>query len=226
MSLPNVSSGDPHVSAHNAERAAITAVEEELPNKIDKPTVPMEGDVLRYDGQAWSTFNLRFFEGEGPPNGVVAGPLGSHYTDFAGTNGAVEWVKASGAAGNTGWLLVAGDTGWRNVSGLTQLRTNGSCYAALLRRVGDSVDLYLDLKNPTNIASPWAVMTLPVGFRPGFERYGGLQDNRELAADYTMVSAAGVVNLYAIKSAKRDRYQGQWLTNDAWPVGALPGSAG
>lgn len=223
MTLLPVSSGDPHVPAHNAERDAINALQTTIVDKMDKPKIPREGDVLRYDGTKWDTYQSRFFEGTGAPNGAVAAPIGSEYVDRAATNGAVKWTKAGDDGGNTGWLLTSGDTGFRNISPLIDIRSNGVVYTAILRRVGDFVDLYLDLKNPTNTASPWTVLTLPVGFRPGFDRYGALQDNSEAAAQSSAVLATGVVNLYTLTSGKRDRYQGQWSTRDTWPT-ALPGS--
>ncbi len=122
-------------------------------------------------------------------------------------------------------MLVAGDTLFRNVSSLMSLRTNGISHTALLRRTGNVVDLYFDITTPTNLTSPWPVLTLPVGFRPGFDRYGALNHNSfQTAADTNMVSALGVVNLYTLSSAKRDRFQGTWTTSEAWPS-TLPGAA-
>ena len=46
--------------------------------------------------------------GVGFPNGVVSAPVGSKYIDTAATNGALEWMKASGV-GNTGWVVSVGD---------------------------------------------------------------------------------------------------------------------
>ena len=54
--------------------------------------------------------------GTGMPNGVVAAPPGTYYTDTAGTNGAWRWLKKSGT-GNTGWECISGDTGWRKTVG-------------------------------------------------------------------------------------------------------------
>ena len=49
------------------------------------------------------------FQGHGSPNGVVAAPVGSIYTDLAATNGAIRWIKTSGTE-NTGWKVEYGDT--------------------------------------------------------------------------------------------------------------------
>src|SRR5699024_1181871 len=52
--------------------------------------------------------------GTGSPEGKVSAPVGSIYTDSAATNGAIRWIKSSGA-GNTGWMVEYGYTGWRNL---------------------------------------------------------------------------------------------------------------
>ena len=96
--------------------------------------------------------------------------------------------------------------------------------AAHLSRENYVVECYFDLKMPSSITSPYTLLTLPVGFRPPFDRYGGLQDNNESAAASTLVSAAGLCQLFTIVSGKSDRWQGTWITRDPWP-NALPGTA-
>lgn len=225
MPLDPVSTNDPHVAAHNEERDAINLLEEEIPTKIAKPTLPRVGDLLRFDGIEWTTSQTRLFEGDGQPEGVVAAPIGSRYVDVTAAEGAVEWLKARGIDDNdnTGWIILWADTGLRNVSSLIDTRSTAVVNAAYLRRFGDCVDIYLDLKMPTNTTSPWSLMTLPVGFRPPFTRHGALQDNNEAAAATSAVLNTGVVNLYTLVSAKVDRWNGAWLTRDPWPS-ALPGT--
>lgn len=46
--------------------------------------------------------------GTGSPEGVVAAPVGTAYTDTAGTNGAWQWLKKSGT-GTTGWAVTHSD---------------------------------------------------------------------------------------------------------------------
>lgn len=70
-----------------------------------------DGERVQFGG------GLTLIRGTGFPEGVVSAPVGSRYVDTAATNGAVEWVKASGT-GNTGWRVVYGDTGWRNIGSL------------------------------------------------------------------------------------------------------------
>lgn len=53
--------------------------------------------------------------GVGMPNGKVSAPVGTTYVDTAVTNGALKWIKRSGA-GNQGWEVLTGDTGWRTLN--------------------------------------------------------------------------------------------------------------
>lgn len=224
MSLDPVSSGDPHVAAHNEEREAINDLETAIPLLIPKPNSPQVGDMLRYDGSNWVSSVSRLFEGVGQPQGTVAAPVGSTYIQLDGTTGAVRWLKAAGVDenDNTGWILEVGDTGWRNVLSMVALPSGAAKYSANIRRLNNLVQVYFDLDTPA-AGSSWNVMTLPVGFRPRFTTYGALTDNNEAAAKSTSVSAAGVVNLSIITN-KRDRFNGMWFTDEAWP-GALPGVA-
>lgn len=225
MPLPNVSSGDPHVSAHNAERDGINTNATAILTKISKPANPKVGDLLRWDGNNWVSSLTRLFEGQGSPEGVVAAPIGSRYVDTAAAAGAIEWIKRTGVAtSNTGWMLSAfADTGLRNISADVLKRNSGLVYTALLRRSNDVVDLYLDVTTPTGgDTNAWTLLSLPSGFRPPSIRYGALQDNKELASNGTSIASNGDVNLLKITTSKRDRYTGVWLTTDPWPA-VLPG---
>ena len=76
--------------------------------------------------------------GTGSPEGKVAAPVGAIYTDTAATNGAIRWVKTSGA-GSAGWRVEYGDTGWRNVTSL--LIGDWTATAIQIRRENDLVTL-------------------------------------------------------------------------------------
>ncbi|MGX7102311.1 hypothetical protein ACWOBW_09045 [Gemella sanguinis] len=58
--------------------------------------------------------------GRGMPNGTVTAPVGTTYVDEAVTNGALKWIKKSGA-GNTGWEVLIGDTGWKILPSASKL---------------------------------------------------------------------------------------------------------
>nr|DAF32609.1 MAG TPA: collagen triple helix repeat protein [Caudoviricetes sp.] len=72
--------------------------------------------------------------GQGMPNGKVVAPVGTTYVDTAVTNGALKWIKRSGA-GNQGWEVLTGDTGWRTLNIRSKL---GSSYLKV-RRKNDTV---------------------------------------------------------------------------------------
>jgi hypothetical protein len=62
--------------------------------------------------------NALYLEGSGSPESVLVAPVGSRYIDTSATNGAVEWIKASGTS-STGWKVSYGDTGWRSLASWT-----------------------------------------------------------------------------------------------------------
>lgn len=224
MPLEPVSSGDPHVPAHNGERAAINALEDAVADRIPFPSGAATGDLMRYDGVSWVTTETRFFEGEGRPDGVFAAPVGSRYIDKIAAQGAVEWVKRSGGDSNAGWMCIAGDTGWRNIASLVATPGGAVVHLARARRIGQMVEMYFDLTMPTNNGT-WTLFTSMPGFGPGFTMYAGLHDNNELASTGgTSVDADGGVAIYKTLSVKRDRFHGTWFTSDPWPA-ALPGVA-
>ena len=154
---------------------------------------------------------VRSWEGTGSPEGVVTAPIGWRYVDRVATNGAVEWVKATGT-GNTGWRVVFGDTGWRKVASwtagvqdaanqigtidLTQWSIGAGAADITLRRVGDQVAVkfrrffsggaYLSKTNTgwANVFTTADVM--PAGFQPG------AATNNDRATSVASITAAGV----------------------------------
>ena len=110
--------------------------------------------------------------GTGQPNGRIAAPPGSTYTDTAVTCGAVKWVKMWGT-GNTGWTVTYGDTGWRDIKALLDPFWDSTSNIQL-RRIGKIVYLRSSsLKvgdNPTRAHSAVKQLLLdkngmPLGFR-------------------------------------------------------------
>lgn len=80
--------------------------------------------------------------GTGFPEGVVAAPPGTYYTDTAMTNGALRWAKMTGT-GTTGWRVVYGDTGWRDITASHCNPSTLTGGAMLLRRRNGSVIIEL-----------------------------------------------------------------------------------
>ena len=116
--------------------------------------------------------NVAHSYGAGRPNGRIAAPPGSTYTDTAVTCGAVRWVKMWGTS-NTGWTVLYGDTGWRDIKSLLDSFWDSTSNIQL-RRIGKTVCLRSSgLKvgdNPTGARSVAKQLfsdknTLPLGFR-------------------------------------------------------------
>lgn len=224
MALRVVYVGESLPGALNETREVVNQHDVVLDTKIDKPGGTATGNLLVHDGVTWTPTETRFFEGTVRPEGNFAAPVGSRYINKNGSQGAVEWVKRTGGDSNTGWMVLAGDTGTRNVSAQVSKGNNGVVHECRLQRVGHVVDFYIDMTIPGNASNPYLFYTMPPGFTPTGNRYGGLQDNKELASNGTAVFGNGNAQLYSPVGGKRDRWSGTWITNDAWPT-SLPGSA-
>lgn len=94
------------------------------------------GSVVLPTSPSSNTGQVNEYEihGTGMPNGKVVAPVGTTYVDTAVTNGALKWIKRSGA-GNQGWEVLTGDTGWRTLPIVSKL---GSSYLKV-RRKNDTV---------------------------------------------------------------------------------------
>lgn len=119
-----------------------------------------------------------FRDGTGSPEGVVTAVVGTKYIDTAATNGAIEWIKATGT-GPTGWRVVFGDTGWRAITswdtaGVVTGEALSSSYTPMsgvagginIRRVNDTMFarlFRLTRVNTTN-TNVWATYQLPTGW--------------------------------------------------------------
>ena len=116
-------------------------------------------------------------KGAGSPEGKVAAPVGSTYTDTAATNGAIRWIKTS-PTGSTGWRVEYGDTGWRNVSSNLESGVSGNIFVA---RVGQTIHMMLHNVSTAN-AGHISLISLPTGFRP-FNMSGANWRNTTLTTD-------------------------------------------
>lgn len=194
MTLDPVSSGDPHVPAHNSERDAINALQEQMATKISLPPGAATGDLLRWDGTGWFTTETRFFEGHGAPNGAFAAPVGSRYIDMDATNGVVEWVKRTGGESNTGWISLVGDSGWLEIgtSGNPSFQNGwinlggGLAATAAFRRFNNVVYLKGVISRVTSRA--FTAFNLPAGFRPHADYYVSVWANGTTTNDTAAVN--------------------------------------
>ena len=196
-----------------------------------------DNDGLKVDG-----FNVvEPLVGTGFPEGVVTAPVGTPYTDLAVTNGAINWVKASGT-GNTGWQVISGDTGWRtlsswNAAGVVTGMPLGASFAPYvpnpgvirIRRINERVSFLIQCLQAgpaLNAGSAYALIAWPT--MPGFT-YVGADSPILMALSPTNIPAmryyGGNVNLFLPSSIAAGGvvtgYQqmiGEWTTADQWPV--------
>lgn len=176
------------------------------------PTGGTAGQVLTKNSNtdcdtSWQ--NTGELKGNGMPNGTVTAPVGTYYTDTAGTNGAWRWLKTTGA-GNTGWTVVYGDTGWRNL--VPELP--GSSGTLLVRRVNNTVEMAFNAFDTTQRGSTdW---TMPAGFRVS----GTTHTLRTSPAVWMITS--GYMQLPQANYTSSSH--STWITTSTWPE-TLPGVA-
>lgn len=105
---------------------SVYAKKSEIPNTTNFATTDSVNNLLRAQGEQATKIsaleNKSAYEihGTGMPNGQVEAPIGTTYVDMNVTNGALKWIKQSGA-GNTGWKVLIGDTGWRTLKSVSRL---------------------------------------------------------------------------------------------------------
>ena len=184
------------------------------------PALTMNLTIPRGNVGNPTEFELR---GTGMPEGVVTAPVGTYYTDSAGTNGAWRWLKKTGT-GNTGWTVESGDTGWRN-SFITSTATIIASELAV-RRIGGVV--YLNYASPTNPGAGTQDIwnPIPTGFRHAISSGGsGVPIHRDgIAAGNVFLQNATWVRMNVAAAGTWVRFGMNWPTNDAWPT-TLPGTA-
>ena len=100
--------------------------------------------------------------GSGSPETVVSAAVGMKYIDTAATNGAIEWVKASGVAA-TGWKVVYGDTGQRTMTASIGAGFTGALY---MRRVMEEVTIaWNGIKSVDGDPLSEDILVIPAGFQ-------------------------------------------------------------
>ena len=165
----------------------------------------------------------RFLTGAGSPNGAVSAPVGTEYTDTAGTNGAHQWYKASGT-GNTGWVVLVGDTGPRDISSyLTNGWELGSHGFVSVRRIDTIVELTVERINSASAATNFLFGgTYPTGFRPPrnvrllFHTHASVPEVRRgvVNTDVEVVNGMNSGQFYSVQL---------YTTDEPWPS-TLPGT--
>ena len=173
------------------------------------------------EAAALSAAAFSIYTGTGSPERRVAAPVGSIYTDSAATNGAIRWIKTSGAE-NTGWKVEYGDTGWRNISSEVIEPWSGNVY---MKRNFNTVEIRFE--GVVRGANTYDVMNIASGFRPAILRGQGpriVLHQADSIANQTRFRAQGD-RVLAVESANTGPYYGlvSYLTDDPWPT-TLPGT--
>lgn len=159
------------------------------------------------------------YRGTGFPEGKVAAPVGSTYTDSAATNGAIRWIKTSGT-GNTGWVVEYGDTGWRDVSDALLDGWTGSIY---VRRRGSEVSITSANLRPLSTGVV-PLVNLPSGYRPTTTEVGVASEDNVTRSVYAFGYSPYKVEVRRVAAAKSwANLSMSFFTGDAWPA-SLPGT--
>jgi hypothetical protein len=162
-------------------------------------------------------------QGLGSPEGVQTASVGTRYIDTAATNGAVEWIKATGT-GNTGWKVTYGDTGWRNIGSLLAANMNPSTtYPLVLRRVGDRVSMWGYFAPTVNLVIP-QVTGFMSGRGRGLVSWSANGSTSFMESEEWGDQWRDGLNPGPPTTGARVQVHGEWTTGQAWPT-TLPGTA-
>ena len=155
--------------------------------------------------------------GTGSPEGKVAAPVGSVYTDSAATNGAIRWIKTSGT-GSTGWRVEYGDTGWRNLSSLIPSTWAGEM---AVTRTGNRVTIIGSNIRPGETGDTH-MLALPAGFRPSRTTAGAGVEGGAFRPIYAFGYPPYNLQIRSITAANSwANFSITYVTHDAWPT-SLP----
>lgn len=180
--------------------------------------------------------------GTGMPNGKVTAPVGTTYVDTAATNGALKWIKRTGAD-NQGWEVLTGDTGWRTLTIASKLgasylkvrRKNDTVmyqfgglswgWFGIVRRGGPGYSIQpSDRERNVFILG---LQQIPQGFRSEFSLIGGIYNDKGTPYGTWYLGGPGDGNMIRFQftdPVPTDRDIGDirvssimYLTNDPWP---------
>lgn len=202
-------------------------------------TLPSQPATNAPAGQA----NEYEIHGTGMPNGKVTAPVGTTYVDTAATNGALKWIKRTGAD-NQGWEVLTGDTGWRTLTIASKLgasylkvrRKNDTVmyqfgglqwgWFGIVRRGGPGYSI-----QPSDRERNVFILGLhqvPQGFRSEFSLIGGIYNDKGTPYGTWYLGGPGDGNMIRFQftdPVPTDRDIGDirvssilYLTNDPWPT--------
>ena len=213
-------------AAIHASRHAAGGPDEITPAAIGAATTTSVDSVGAIAAQALASVNTvttRFRTGTGSPQGVVSAPVGTEYTDTAGTNGAWTWLKTSGT-GNTGWTVTYGDTGDRNISSLLingWAPSNSNRWT--MRRMNSTVYIGGYITGPSSTSDD-IMSPIPTGFY-GYDATGSWREFSSSGKEGVVLvqrGSRGIITLRGATGGVNIFTSVTFTTNDAWPT-TLPG---
>ena len=210
-------------SASNAKTSETNAKQSEdnAGDFASTATAAATESVGAMEAAARSAAAFKIYTGTGFPDGKVAAPVGSIYTDSVATNGAIRWVKTSGTS-TTGWRVEYGDTGWRNISSQLESGVSGNVF---ITRVGQTIHMMLHNVSTANAGHTNLILLTP-GFRP-LDVSGANWRNATLTTDSgdTLRLASYFNNRMRILNMPTGKIFGGYISmvaESAWPT-TLPG---
>lgn len=152
-------------------------------------------------GSRWRT-------GTGSPEGVIAAPVGTVWTDTNATFGAVEWTKFTGT-GASGWRVTKGDTGLVDVT--TTITIAGAAPIAgdkvEVRRTPHHIAITIALASRSSIVLP-VVVTLPTWGRPARHRSAPVSQNGGTPFAMAFTDNTSAISLYSLATGKTTQVDG------------------
>ena len=223
-----------YVDGGLSEKADKSQVTSDLSKKADKTQVASDlykkADITYVD----SLSPLKSFAGTGSPEGKVAAPVGSIYTDTAATTGAILWIKSSGAGG-TGWKIQWGDTGWRTIAPTPEGTIRSGTGKILVKRENQRVIWRFGDLGITDGAGAAIIISsseFPSGFYPYLSgsvfhvshRTGSTFISKlKIVSSLYWIGLDSGTNLSQTRTNVELRGEISYTTDDPWPA-TLPGT--
>ena len=178
---------------------------------------------------AAAVYELR---GTGQPGSTTEtnnAPVGTYYTDTAGTARAWRWLKTAPGSGVARWSVVHGDTGWRNIGGLITVGEASPTQPTKIRRINDQIYFVLQ-REAVTIGSVVTILSLPSGWHTGQSNermyHMGAQGNTSILFRIlgTPSGLTGVVQpTTSVVEKATVILNATWATTLPWPT-TLPGT--
>ena len=178
---------------------------------------------------AAAVYELRGTGQPGSTTETANAPVGTYYTDTAGTAGAWRWLKTATGSGSNKWTVVYGDTGWRDIGNLVTVGEAHPTQPTKIRRINNQIYFKLS-REAVTIGVGYTLLSLPSGWYTGhgIERiyHMGAQGNAHLLFRVLGVPSGLVGSVQALGSGVENAaitLNANWATTAPWPT-TLPGT--